>query len=62
VKVVQKSQLSLTSNFVQCGVRYLIGLIDTVLSHDVAIGLAVPYIHGNRDLAEPKPPKVAVSS
>ena len=56
VEVVAVEPVSLTRNLVQCGVRYLVGLIDAALNDDVAIEIAVPYMHGDCDLAEAKPP------
>ena len=56
VEVVAVEPVSLARNLVQGGVRYLVGLVDAVLNDDVAIGIAVPYMHGDCDLAEVKPP------
>lgn len=56
VEVVAVEPVSLASNLVQYGARYFIGLIDTVLNHNVTIGLAVPHVHGDRDFVEQEPP------
>ena len=48
--------MALPRNLVQGGARYLLGLVDAILDDDVAIGVAVPYMHGDGDLAEGKPP------
>jgi hypothetical protein len=49
VAVVRKSM--------QCGARYFVRLIGTALDEDIAIQVAVPNMHGYRDVPEAKSPR-----
>src|SRR5204863_10010957 len=57
VEVVVDEPVSLIRKLVQRGVRYFVGLVDAALDDDIAIEVAVPHMHGYRDVPEAETPR-----
>ena len=55
-EVIEDQPVSFIGDVMECGIRDCVRLVPAIGNEHVSVGIAVPYMHGDRDVFEPKSP------